>query len=806
MWNDIRYAARSLTKSRGFTIVAITTLALGIGANSAIFSLIKGAYFEGLPYPRSHEILTMGADFSQLAKSETPISGPEFLALQERSHLLRNVTALVGASFNLTGEGDAVRFRGLRAMASLFPMLEVQPLLGRVFTADEERPGSDRVVVISYQLWQRALGGAPSVIGRDLRLNDQSYTIIGVMPRRFLYGDCDIWVPLSLDLARQPRSDRNIYCHARIASGSSLTAVNIELNQIARDIEKDFGAAAPEYAHWQLKAKRLIDDVVRDLKSALGILMGTVVCVLLITCANISNLQLARNVMRQKEIALRLALGARRSDIIRQLLIESGLLALIGGAAGVVLAAWSLRPILSLVPYSYIPIEAEVRIDQTVLFITLGVTVLTAILFGLLPAWRAARPDLNDSLREARRGGGSETRHRRVQRFLVVSQVALTFVLLISAALMIKSFARLQQVDAGFDPERLVKMDIALPQSRYSSPEPIRAFFEGLLGKIRNIPGVQAASAVTILPLALFPDSTLISIEGRSQDELGGAPMAEQRQITPEYLKTLNIPLQQGRDITERDNGTAPRVALVNQALVAKYFPKGDAIGQHIRLGQNENDNAWSTIVGIVKNVRQLNMTDPVSPEVYQPHAQVPDASRRMALVIRTSLDQASLLNQIRDFVRTQDAGAPVFEVQSMDEFMAHAFGGARFTVFLLGLFGALALALTLTGIYGVVAYFVAHRTGEIGIRMALGAQRHHILQLVLGQGVSMVVVGTIAGIGGALAATRLLRSLLFQVSSTDWSVYLLVGLSLGLATICACYVPARSAMRLNPVEALHYE
>jgi putative ABC transport system permease protein len=268
----------------------------------------------------------------------------------------------------------------------------------------------------------------------------------------------------------------------------------------------------------------------------------------------------------------------------------------------------------------------------------------------------------------------------------------------------------------------------------------------------------------------------------------------------------LNIPLQQGRDITERDNGTAPRIALVNQAFVAKYFPKGDAIGQRIRLGQNENDNAWSTIVGIVKNVRQLNMTDPVSPEVYQPHAQVPDASRRMALVIRTSLDQARLLNQIRDFVRTQDAGSPIFEVQSMDEFMAHAFGGARFTVFLLGLFGALALALTLTGIYGVVAYFVAHRTGEIGIRMALGAQRHHVLQLVLGQGVSMAVMGTIVGIGGALAATRLLRSLLFQVSSTDWSVYLLVGLSLGLATICACYVPARAAMRLNPVEALHYE
>ena len=806
MWSDIRYAGRSLVKNSGFTLVAVVTLALGIGANTLIFSLIKGAYFEGLPYPRGRDILTIGALFSKGDDQTTPISGPEFVALKEQSHTISHVTALIGGSFNLTGEGDAVRFRGLRASGDLFPLINVPPLLGRVFAEEEQRPGNDRVVVISYQLWQRALGGAAGVVGREIRLNDVGYTIIGVMPPRFRYGDCDIWVPLSLDLARQDRSVRNVYCHARLGDGFSINAVNADLARVAHNIEKDFGSVSREYIGWNLRARPLIDGVLRNLKPALAILTATVGCVLLIACANISNLQLARNVVREKEITIRLALGARRSDIIRQLLIESGLIAFLGGVAGVILAWWSLQPVLRLVPYSYIPIEANVTVDEKVLFVTLGVTVVTAILSGLMPAWKASRLELNDALRATRGGAGTPNRHRRARSVLVISQVALTFILLIVSALTVKSFARLHSVDTGFDPTRLFKIETVLPATRYSDASAVTKFYETLLGKLRGLPGIESVSAATVLPLASFPDRQTIAIEGMPENAASGVPAAEQRQITPGYLTTLGMSLRQGRDLDEHDTSTSLRVALVNETFVKKYLPAGNPIGRRLRLAQDENENAWLTIVGVVKDVRQLGITDPVMPEVFRPHSQAPAPSRRMALVFRTRLDPAALIKSVRAVVKAQDSSIPLFEAEPMEQFIAHAFGGAKFTVFLSALFGLVALGLTLTGIYGVVAYFVAHRTGEIGIRMALGAQRHHVLRLILAEGVSMVASGVAIGVLVALATTRVLQSLLFEVSSTDPSVYLLVGSLLALATLVASYLPARAALRLNPVEALRYE
>jgi putative ABC transport system permease protein len=802
MINDIRYGLRQLSKHPGFTLVATLTLALAIGGTTVLFALIKGAYLEALPYPQAHQIVTLSGQFAKAG--EMPFSGPEFAALKERAGSLENMSALIGASFNLSGEGDAVRFRGLRATASLFRMLKTQPLLGRVFVEDEQLLGKERVAVISYQLWQRALGGQANIVGRQLRLNDVDYTVVGVMPPRFRYGDNDIWVPLALDLARQDRNVRNIYIHARLAPDKSIKAANAELANIAGQVKTDLGETSHDRAGWSVVATLLIDDVVRDVKSALGILLGAVGCVLLIACANISSLQLARNVMREKEMAVRLALGARRTDLIRQLLTESGLLALLGGSLGIFLAAWSLGPLLLLIPYSYIPIEADVKIDSAVLLAAVGVTIVTALVVGLMPALKASRPALSNSLKDGRGAIGSALRHRRAQSLLVISQIALTFVMLIGCALMLKSFARLQRIDPGFEPARLVKMETVLPAARYSTATEVQRFYGELLAQIRSIPGVQSAGAVTILPLASFPARAQFSIEGRPTEDT--LPLAEQRQILPGYLETLGTPVVQGRDLTERDNSTSAPVALVNQTFVAKYFPETDPVGYRVRLEQSGSENPWLTIVGVTKDMRQLRMTDPVLPEIYRAHGQAPDASRRMAFVLRSSIGLTSLVDAVRNAVRAQDPAVPIFNAEPVNQLIERSFGGQKLAVFLLEVFAALALVLTVIGIYGVTAYFVAHRTSEIGIRMALGAQRHHVLRLILGQGIAMVMTGVALGLAGAFGATRILRSMLFEVSATDFSAYLLVTASLAAAAIFACYLPARAAMKLNPNDALRSE
>ncbi|HEV3409762.1 MAG TPA: FtsX-like permease family protein, partial [Chthoniobacterales bacterium] len=508
---------------------------------------------------------------------------------------------------------------------------------------------------------------------------------------------------------------------------------------------------------------------------------------------------------REKEMAIRLAVGATRGDIVRQLLLESGVLALIGGGFGILLAWWSLDPLVRLVPFSFIPIEAEVKIDHAVLLTSIALTFCTVILFGLLPAWKASRPALEQSLKDGRRSAG-DTRHRRAQRVLVVSQVALTFVLLIASTLLMRSFARLQRADPGFDPARVVKMEVALPASRYPAAPAVRAFYEQLSAKVRDIPGVEAASVTRLLPVTTFPLRSNISIEGASADQLGAAPFAEDRQVLPGYFATLKIALLRGREFSDRDNADAAPVAVVNEAFVAKYFPTGDAIGRRIRVDNSSPDAPWLTIVGIVNDVHQFRVSEAPVPEIYRPHAQAPDAARRMALVLRSSLDQASLLRSVRDLVRAQDPGVPVFEVETMETLLARSYGGQKLAVLLLGVFGAFALVLTLLGIYGVIAYFVAQRTGEIGIRMALGAQRHHILQLIVGQGSSMIIVGLIIGVACALAATRLLQSLLFEVSASDFSTYVVVGGALAIAALAASFFPARTAMRLNPMEALAHE
>ena len=801
MITDLRYGLRQLRKHPGFTSVSVLTLALAIGATTALFSLIKGAYLDALPYPRSHDIVTLSAQF---ANGDTPFTAPEYIALKERARSLENITALLGTSFNLSGEGDAVRFRGLRASFNLFRMLEVRPLLGRTFTEEEEQPGRDRVAVISYDLWQKALAGAQDVVGRHLRLNELDYEVIGVMPPRFRYGDNDVWVPLATDLVRQDRPERDLYLHARLAPNVSLAAAKTELSSIGGQIRSELARTPRDYAGWKIDVAPLIDGVVRDVKSAFGILLGAVGCILLIASANISNLQLARNVIREREMALRLALGARRADLVRQLLTESGLLAFFGGGLGIVLASWSLGSLLRLIPYGYIPIEADVKIDYGVLAAAAGVTVVTALIVGLIPALKATRPDLNKTLKEGRTSTGSALKNQRAQRFLIVGQVALTFVMLIACALMLKSFARLQGIDPGFETGNLVKFETVLPAARYSAAPNVQRFYGELLARIRSIPGVQGSGAATILPLAEFPSRARFSVEGRALDET--VLLAEQRQITPGYLATLGIALLRGRDLTERDNAERPPVALINQTFAAKYFPGVDPIGRRVRLEQNGAENPWLTIVGVTRDVRQLRVTDPIPPEIYRAHLQAADASRRMAFVIRSSTGVAALTNSVREAVRSLDPAVPVFGSEAVHELIERSFGGQKLAVFLLGLLGGLALLLALIGIYGVTAYFVVQRTSEIGIRIALGAQKRNVLGLILNEAASMIAPGVVLGVLAALAATRILRSMLYEVSATDVVSYAFVATALALAALLACYFPARSATRVNPIIALRAE
>ena len=806
MLRDLKHALRTLRKTPGFAFVAIATLALAIGANTAVFSLIKGAYFDSLPYPDSKNLLVLSATFPALNGAEEPISGPLYLAVREQSRSLEHVSALVGASFTLTGEGDAVRFRGLRASASMFRMVGVPPALGRVFTEEEQQPGRDRVAVISHQLWQGALGGRTSVLGSEIQLNDVTHTIIGVMPPRFRYGDNDVWTPLSIDLARQGLTERMIYLQGRLAPGYTVESVNAELAGIASRLERDLLSGSPEFVGWRLRARALIDEVLRDVKPALATLLAAVGCILLIACANLSNLQLARNFVREREMAVRLALGARRADIVRQLLIESGLLAILGAGAGVLLAWWSLDAVLRLIPYTYIPIEAEVKIDAAVLLATVAISVATVLLSGLYPAWNAARPALNSSLKDARGASGAAARHRGVQRLMVVAQIALTFVVLIASTLMLKSFARLARLDPGFDPDNVHKVEMILPLSRYAEPATVRAFYDTLLRNANSVPGIESAGAATVLPLAMYSSGSPIAIEGLSRDELGSIPFAEQRQVTPGHHQPLKMSLLRGLDFSEADTAETLPVAIVNETFVAKYFPTADVIGRRVRRELPGTDSQWMTIVGVVKDVRQLRMSDPVAPEVYRPHAQAPNAARRMTLVLRSNLEHASILQTVRELVRKQDSGVAIFDAQPMHQYMAHSLGGQKLAVVLLAFFGGLALLLTVLGIYGIVAYFVRHRTGEIGIRMALGAQRVHILRLILGQSTSVALLGIVFGLGGALAATRIIRSLLFEVSASDLFSYLTVVACLAVATLLASYLPARAALRLNPLQALHHD
>ena len=803
IWGDLRYGVRILLKTPSFSIVAVLALALGIGANCAIFSVVNALLIRPLAFGESDRLVKVN-HWEAIQNSESAVSPPGFADYRNQSQSFESLSAtyLGQTGLNYSDDDEPERLSGGRVSADFFRTLRVEPLLGRAFLDEEDQPGRNRVVVLSHGLWQRRFGGGRDVVGKEITLSGQSYTVIGVMPQSFKWKTDDLWRPLALapeSFAANQRGSEYLSVIARLKPGVTIQQAQAEMNTIAETIKQNNPSFYPSEGGWGLRVTSLFDDVVGGIKPALLILLGAVGLVLLIACANVANLLLARAAARQREIAIRTALGASRFQLIRQLLVESVVLALVGGALGLLLAVWGID---LLVAFSgdNIPRANEIRIDGQVLAFTLSVSLMTSLVFGLMPAIQASKTDVQTMLKEG--GRGSTTLRQRARAALVVADVALSLLLLIGAGLLIKSFATLQNVSPGFQPQGLLTMQVALPAFRYREPEQVKTFFERSLEEIRILPGVQSAGAVSDLPLSGSVHSGSFNIEDRPSVPGEEGPHADIRAATAGYFETMKIPLIKGRFFTEEDTRTARPVAIIDETLAQRYFPGEEPLGKRVEFQQGKP--IWREIVGVVGRVKHKGLDRDFKDQLIAPHAQVSYAT--MVLIARTSSDPASQISAVRGAIRKIDKDQPVFKVTTMEQLLASSLGQRRLSVILFGVFAAVALVLAAVGLYGVISYSVAQRTNEIGIRMALGAERRDILRMVVEHGLKLTLAGVVLGLGGAYALTRVMSSLLFEVSATDPLTFVIVPLLLALVALAACLVPARRATKVDPMIALRYE
>jgi len=797
-WQDLRYGSRVLLKNPGFTAVAILALALGIGANSAIFSVVNAVLLRPLPYHDPDRIMTA------LHSGWFPVAPANFLDWRAQNHVFERIAAAQAWGASLTGRDKPEQLKALQVTPDLFPVLGVDPVLGRTFLPEEDRPGAGRVVVLSHQLWQRRFGGDPKIVGQTLVLNGVGHTVVGVMPPGFQFApfwvtNAELWVPLDLTLRVNDRAGRSLRVFARLKPGVTREQAQAEMDTISRRLEQQYPGTNKSL---DVTVDPLHEKVVGKVRQALLVLLGAVSFVLLIACANVANLLLARSAARQKEIAIRTALGAGRLRLVRQLLTESMLLASLGGALGLLLARWGVKFLVALSPAN-LPRVETINLDSRVFGFTLAISLLTGLVFGLAPALQASKLDLNESLKEGGRSATEGIRRNRVRSLLMISEVALALVLLIGAGLMIRSFRRLQAVEAGFDPRRVLTLVVPLRSSQYSTGPQRSAFFQRLIERVGALPGVESASAINHLPLAGDIWTLGFTVEGRPAPPPGEGPSAAYRIIRPNYFHTMGISLLKGRDFTEHDAAGTPGVAIINEAFARNIWPHEDPIGKRIRVNDDGPDPR--EIVGIVKDVKQREWTAEPMREMYLPYLQNP-APSYLTLVARTTADPLSLAAAVRNEVWTIDKDVPVSQVASMEQVIAGATGGPRFNLLLLNLFASVALILAAVGIYGVMAYSVSQRTHEIGIRLALGAQTTDVIKLVVGQGMALTLIGVAIGLAAAFAVTRLMSSLLFGVSATDPLTFAVIALLLLLVALVACYLPARRATKVDPMVALRYE
>jgi len=806
---DLRLAIRGLIKRPGFALIATVTLALGIGANSAIFSVVDSVLFRSLPLPDSQSLYALHTGAVKFNnRFEGPFSYPEYQDVVAQTHSFASIGAWTDGDANLSGAARPERVTLRVVLPSLLRTLGVQPVRGRNFASEETTKGRDHVALITYGLWQRQFGGGEDAIGKTLRLDNVDYEIVGILPRDFQFETAvDVWVPLTTtDPGLQVRNSHFLRVIGRLRPGATPASVAAELNAVAKYESDTFPEMFPPTAGFGFRARPYLEDIVGDVRLPLYILFGAVGFVLLIACGNVANLLLAKAAPRQREIAIRSALGARGIHLLRQLLAESLVLAIVAGGVGVLLAMWGTAALVALSPDS-LPRAREIGFDWRVLAFTGAIALTTGVLFGLVPAIWSSRTNLTDALKEGSRGTTSS--HGRLRHALVVGEVALSLMLLVGAGLMLRSFARLRDVDPGFRTDHALTLRISLPvpEGQISAADGDRFvnFFDRALARVRQLPGVTAAGATNMIPLDGNGTDRLIDIDGYVPRDQSDMPDAQNRQATPEWFAAMGIPLMRGRLIEPGDDGKAPRVVVVSDAFVKQFFPNSDAIGKRIRLGKLTNEFPWATIVGVVGDVRGFALDEPPQPTMYWPVAQI-RATPALAVVIRTNGDPAALSSSVRGAIAEIDPAQPVYDMQTLDQLVAKSLGQRRFTLTLMLLFGVIALVLSAVGIYGVMAFAVSQRTQEIGIRMALGASALDVLKLVLRNGMLLAVIGTVIGLAGAFAITRFMSSLLFGVSPTDIVTFALVTAGLLLVALVACYLPARRATKVDPLVALRYE
>jgi putative ABC transport system permease protein len=800
MIQDLRFGFRMLLKNPGFTFVAVLTLALGIGANTAIFSVVNAMMLRPLPYPDSERLFWV--DYSSSRNIGGEILSAHFLNWQERSQTLKGIAQFEPTTRTLTGAGEPERIDVAQISASFFTTLGVQPLPpGRNFTAAEDKTGGERVAILSHGLWQRRYNGDQDIVGKTITLNDSIFTVVGVTPENFRYfRPFDAWIPLAIDLERD-RANGNTSSQstvARLKPGVTLEQARAELDTLLQSYETT-KLEGRQRLDLRPRLVPLQELLLGDSRRPILVLLGAVGLVLLIACANVANLLLARAVTREKELAIRGALGAGRLRLVRQMLTECLLLALAGSAAGLLLASWLiglLESLKSTDPLGQMGRVAAITIDLRVLGFTLLITLVTGLLFGLLPALRFSRTDLNVSLKEGGRGGGFHGRGLR--NALMVSEVALAIVLLVGAGLLIRSFAKLLDVDPGYRAENLLTARLALPP-RYRDNAQRAQFYERILQRLAALPGVTAVGATSHLPLTGYNMGAQLLLEGRQPREGENPPSAPVARVNPDYFRTMGISLRAGRLINDGDTQDAPSVVLLSETLARRLFPNEDPLGKRLSVA-----GLGATIIGVVSDLRYTGLDGEIEQGVYLSYRQLPRPG--MALVLRGAVEPSSFAPALRNAVREIDPELPVYDVMTMNERLSNSVAARRFNLLLLGGFAALALALAGVGVYGVISYVVTQRTHEIGIRMALGAQSADVLRLFIKQGMAMVTLGVALGLLGAFALTRVMKSLLFDVSANDPLTFACVALLLSLAALAACYLPARRAARIDPLASLRRE
>jgi putative ABC transport system permease protein len=808
-WRDCRYGARSLRKSRAFTAAALATLALGIGANTAIFSVVEAVLLRALPYRNADRVVMLWENKRLRGRPHNVVNPGNLMDWRDQSASFDEVAAFVDQRYNLTGGGEPEEIAAQATTPNLFQLLGARPLLGRTLAPGDEVEGRNDVAVISYGLWQRRFGGSPDVVGKTVTLNGEGVTVVGVMPPDFKWfikenslsgKPADVWAPMALtEQQRAQRRGRYLSAVARLKPGVSVEQARSEMDTIASRLEAQY----PDVDKgWGVSVVPLREQLAGEIKPALLVLLGAVGFVLLIACVNVANLLMARSAGRRKEMAVRAALGAGRGRIVRQLLTESLLLAVAGGALGLLISRWCVEALVALSPPNLLG-EGQVGVNPTVMAFTAAVSVLTGVAFGLAPAIETSRLNLNVTLRESGRGNSGGRGAGRFRSALVVAEVGLALVLLVGAGLMVRSFMRLQAVNPGFDASNLLTMRVMLPETKYPEAGRQVEFFREAVGRLRALPGVRSAGAVSALPFADLGSATSFTVVGKPAPAAGDKWTTDVRVADEQYFGAMNIPVVAGRAFNEQEAAVDRKVAVVNEAMVRKYFSGEDPLGKRIVVSMGDKPEP-TEIIGVVGDARYASLEGELRPMVYWTPAQLTYPS--MSLVVRTDGEPEALAAAAVREIQAVDKEQPVSDVRTMESWLADSTARTRFGTLLLGAFACAALVLAAVGIYGVISYSVAQRRNEIGVRMALGAQGSDVLRLVIGQAMKLVLAGVGLGLLGALALTRLMSGLLYGVAATDPTTFAVNALLLAAVSLVACYIPARRATRVDPLTALKYE